>query len=382
MMYIGCMTGTSADKYADFTAATFDPQGMPVTIQNQAIETPAQLLHHLQHISHHAVHPKERRTIERQFTDFLSDAYRTVIKAWRLSGPIILSPHGQTLSHQPLANPPYCDVLIDATRLAQALDLPVVTAHRQTCLPVSMAAPLAPVLIRQLFYSDQEHTVLLNGGGIANICILPKDKQEPIIGYDTGPGNAPLDILIQYLLKNHPASIPTDTIRQYAFDYQGQWARQGNCIPDLKKRLLQHEYFSRPYQQKSADKAAFGLTWILPYAHHEPWADVLATLTEVIAQSITDAIHTHIDSARVLTYGGIAHNTYLMEQIQANSSSSFLSMQDSGYDPDFFESLLMAYLGFCVHTQHPIDLTYCAREGYTRALAIPGYLITPSLAFP
>ncbi|GAG65057.1 unnamed protein product, partial [marine sediment metagenome] len=237
VIYIGCMTGTSVDNQADFTAAAFDKTGLPIAYKNHAITIPAELqcqLLELSKANSDDISIIKRSHVEAIFTQFLVTAYRSVIESLELlhypKAQIVLSPHGQAINHQPYANPPYSDILINGDMLAHQTGCRVVTRHRQAPLVVSAAAPLAPILIKKLFSSTIENTILLNGGGIANICVLLKDQPKKIVACDTGPANGPLDEIVQYVLTNEPEKTPVDlkdNIIANKFDVDGRWAKQG-----------------------------------------------------------------------------------------------------------------------------------------------------------
>ena len=46
--------------------------------------------------------------------------------------------------------------------------------------------------------SQDKNTVLLNGGGIANIAVLLEDNPHALVGFDTGPANGPIDEVMQH----------------------------------------------------------------------------------------------------------------------------------------------------------------------------------------
>ena len=396
LITIGCMTGTSADSKADFTLAVFDLDGLPIAYQNMVDVIPSALRVQLSTLSKtNADHVtvEERSQVEAKLTEYLADAFLRVIYDAGLSDypktHIILSPHGQAINHQPLASPPFTDVLMNGDRLAELTGYPVISRHRQKPLVVSMAAPLAPVLIRELF-DNKMNRVLLNGGGIANICVLLKDQSE-LIGYDTGPANGPIDALIEYCIERASDKIPEDlseAISQAAYDVGGQFAARGQVLEPLKQVLLNHDYFKRDIAKKSANRAAFDLFWIFEFTKDKDYlfADIVATVSEVVAVSITEAITATISEGQtpteIITYGGLSHNRHVMQRIEALLSDTgqftFTPMSDYRYDPDFFESLLMAYLGHCAIHGVKIDLSYCAREGCENPTAIPGSLSLPS----
>ena len=406
VVYVGCMTGTSVDHSADFTAAVFDAAGKPVCYRNEAVSIPQPLRMQLLSLSKTAachITIQARAEAEVNFTRFLITAYHRVIKALGLSNypadRIVLSPHGQAIDHKPHASLPYTDILVNGELLAHRSGYKVVTRHRQAPLVVSSAAPLAPVLIKQLFSSAEENTCVLNGGGIANICILFEDASKKLMGYDTGPANAPLDAIVQHVVQSDSGAIPTalfDAIEQHNFDVGGAWAAQGTVIPALFDRLMAHEYFARPLTQKSADRAEFGLDWILDAIAIDKgkstyaWSDILATVVEVVAQTIVSSILLHLPGSqqqqakcRIIVYGGILHHKSLISQIRRllddQGCFEWIPMRELNYDPDFFESLLFAYLGYCADNKIPIDLSYCKRDECREdhAFAIPGTVAYP-----
>lgn len=402
-VYIGCMTGTSVDCQADFTAAVFDEKtGQPCAYFNQTVALPKALQVRLNQLSKTPAHQltlPARSQAQAALSQFLVSAYQEVIEAAGLSQypreAIVLSPHGQAIDHKPLANPAYTDIVVTGEYVAYHTGCRVVTRHRQGPLAVSLAAPLAPVLIKHLFYNEQVSTVVVNGGGMANICVLPRGQPDTVLAYDTGPANGPLDEFVHYALETAEPVIPGDLkarIKSKRFDAGGRWAARGQVEASLMERLLSHPYFSYPAQAKSVDRASFGLDWVLgsdPLSVDQPgrWADRLATVVEVVVSQVVRALVDSVDKAervRLIIYGGLASNRYAMTRLNAqlNQADCFafdvVDMKTLGYDPDFFESLLMAYLGYCAVNHRLIDLRYCQREG-SQAFpkAIPGVVAFP-----
>lgn len=403
-IYIGCMTGTSADSTADFTAVAFDEDGLPICFKNCPIRIPEALGDTLLKLSK-SDRAKTLRCdgsqAESQLTKFLAAAFLKVIKKIGLENyakeKIILSPHGQALDHKPNDIDFYTDIIINGPILAQQTGYKTVTQHRQAPLAVSMAAPLAPVLIKKLFADGDKNVVLINGGGIANIAVLLKHNPEMIIGFDTGPANGPIDALVQYMVNNNLLDdVPIglrDIIEKNKFDVDGQLAQEGSIITSLYEELSKHEFFKRSYQQKSADRAEFGLErWVFPSIEklkldNYCWADIITTVSAVIADSVANAVLNAlpktklVEPTRIIHYGGMNYNQYLMDRIednlQKNGTFEFVDMQLLGYEPDFFESLLMAYLGYCAHQHIAINLAYCARSKDINPYAIPGVVAYP-----
>lgn len=399
-IYIGCMTGTSADKFADFTLVVFDDSGMPAAFSNYSHEVPEKLsnkLSKLSRLSSDSINCAERSQVEAEFSSYLSSAFNEIIHELKLANypkeHIVLSPHGQTIDHSPTATLPYSDILVNGDTIVKCTGYTTISRHRQMPLVVSMAAPLAPVLLNKLFRNNEVDRVILNGGGIANICVLFKDQQKLIHGYDTGPANGPVDAMVHYILANSHKEIPSNLtvdMHRHKYDVDGRLAASGNILPDLLKQLLSHEYFNRDIQSKSADRASFDLDWVLPAINDKGYSsiDVLCTISEVVAISIADAIVYSLSAgggdikAEIISYGGLTKNQYIMSRIyhHLDKQGNFNTGSMGKYSPDHFESLLMGYLGYCAHNRISIDLSYCAREIFKangQALAVPGSIACP-----
>ena len=87
---------------------------------------------------------------------------------------------------------------------------------------------------------------MLNIGGISNISLLI--PEQPVIGFDTGTGNALLD---QWIEKHQGK----------AYDKNGEWAASGQVNPDLLAVLLDEDFFQLP-PPKSTGRELFNLAWL------------------------------------------------------------------------------------------------------------------------
>lgn len=378
------MSGTSVDRDVDFTAAVFAADGRLLNHADATVTLPAdtrQLLYHL------SVTPCDRLTIsernrgEQAITRFLIDAFQQVIQQWGLENHpkenIILSPHGQTIDHQPYQHS--TDQLVHGESIAHALGYRVVFRHRQACIPISHAAPLAPLLFRALFSHSEGQVVLINGGGIANLCVL---DEQSIVAFDSGPANGPLDELIQHICHTEPDAIPADLIAttlDCGYDVNGQWARRGKVDTRLQEKLLNHPYFLNHSSKKSADRSQFNLDWVLECKGDTTWQNCITTLSHVVATTIAQAVLTHVDQHKPIQlgfYGGLKHNQFIIEQCLSELTPldlSELHWEQLGLNPNFIESLLMAFLGFCVHQNKAVSLNYCSEQSHAMPV-IPGMI--------
>jgi anhydro-N-acetylmuramic acid kinase len=150
--------------------------------------------------------------------------------------------------------------------------------------------------------------VILNIGGIANLTRLPADPRQPVIGFDSGPGNRLLDDWIA-------------SIKGEPYDCDGAWAASGEIDKELLQRLLDDPWFSLP-PPKSTGTERFNLEWLDSRLGKLPKTlkpgDVQATLLELTAVTIVKALHGCCpQTAHLLVCGGGAHNPVLMARIAA-----------------------------------------------------------------
>ncbi len=391
-VYIGCMTGTSVDEYCDFTAAQFSQTGELRWHQNYAHPLPKLLQQDLLRAcqaSADTITLRQRNQLQADLTEFLADAYQACVA--RLPDDfrdceIILSPHGQTIEHQVTQPPYYTDQLLNGPKLAALTGYAVVSDHRQAAIAQSHAAPLAPVLLQQLLQSNKHNTVILNGGGIANVCYLTPGR--PVVAHDIGPANAPLDSIIEHVFKHDQPSLPVALRNGNShYDKDGQWAATGKIITTIRDSLLASAGLST-VNRKSYDRADFNYAWLqsaLPESYH--WADLLRTIVDVITTLIINDFKQHASTnhlpTKLLIYGGMAHNQFLITElknkiIEHNLQIDCQSLDDYGLDGDFIESLLMAHLGFCVHHNRAVDLSYCAFNPAQTVAVIPGQIAIPA----
>ena len=243
--------------------------------------------------------------------------------------------HGQTIRHGPDAAFPYTAQIGDANRIAARTGITTVADLRGKDIAVGgQAAPLAPAFHRFLFRSETEDRVVINIGGIANITYLPADTAQPVLGFDTGPGNT----LMDYWCQQHLGE---------SYDRQGAWARQGTIDNALLKSMMSSEpYFKMP-PPKSTGTEYFNPDWLLHRVDDETNAvRVQATLAELTAATIAEAVTAL--PARVsgcFVCGGGAHNVYLLDRLQsALGDCQVATTETLGLDPDFVEACAFAWL--------------------------------------
>ena len=152
-------------------------------------------------------------------------------------------------------------------------------------------------------------------------------------GFDCGPGNALMDEWI-------------GAQRGDAYDQDGAWAATGIILPELYKYLILNNFFSRP-PPKSTGRDTFNLAWVRQaLSGSERPQDVQATLLELTAQAIAQAIERHCARAQgVYVCGGGARNGTLMARLAALLPARRVSDTGTlGLAADWVEALAFAWL--------------------------------------
>ncbi|WP_191061871.1 anhydro-N-acetylmuramic acid kinase, partial [Geminicoccus harenae] len=115
----------------------------------------------------------------------------------------------------------------------------------------------------------------------------------------------------------------------------------------LLAELLAHPFFARP-PPRSTGPEEFGATMAETLLRRAGLAeaDLLATLTELTAQSVAQAIARHAPGAvKVVASGGGVRNAHLMARLaQALGNTSLVSSAEAGIDPDAKEAIAFALL--------------------------------------
>jgi anhydro-N-acetylmuramic acid kinase len=209
--------------------------------------------------------------------------------------------HGQTVRHRPEAG--FTVQIGNAALLAELTGARVVADFRSRDVAAGgQGAPLAPAFHAVMFASASEDRVVVNLGGMANVSWIP--TRGEVAGFDTGPGNCLMDLWAKQHLRT-----PRDE--------NGAWAAGARADAALLAALLAEPYFSLP-PPKSTGRDLFNAGWLggILRSAADPRV-VQATLLELTAQSVTQAVHRHFPGAqRVIACGGGVHNSALMARLR------------------------------------------------------------------
>ena len=259
----------------------------------------------------------------------------------------VIGSHGQTLLHFPLAPARNSLQIGDANRIAWATQNRTVSDFRRMDMAAGgQGAPLAPAFHSWRFRASGLTRVVINIGGIANISVLPRQGENAVFGFDTGPGNTLLDQWIQ----RHQGK---------PWDPGGAWAATGTSNAELLAALEAEPFFAQ-LPPKSTGRDFFNLEWLEKQGraliNNLAPANVQATLLELTARSIANAMQAqHCDEAYVC--GGGAHNARLMARLsELLAPVKVGSTADLGIPPNAVEAMMIAWLAWCRVAGVPANL--------------------------
>lgn len=273
--------------------------------------------------------------LDAQVAIAFADAAMSLLDSAGIAPPQVraIGSHGQTVRHRPRAEVPFTMQIGDANRIAERTGITTVSdLRRRDVAAGGHGAPLLPALHAALLGSTVESRAVLNLGGIANLTLLDA-AGGAVRGFDTGPANALLDAW-------HERHIGT------AYDAGGAWAAVGKVDEALLQRMLDEPWFAQP-PPKSSGREQFHLDWLgTRLRGDEDPADVQATLLELTAASVTDALMAgQPGTQRLLVCGGGVHNPVLLARIAARLPGVAVeSTALHGVDPDFVEAMGFAWL--------------------------------------
>lgn len=327
-IFLGLMSGTSADGI-DAVAARIEG-GRIETLGHVHRPYPARLRRELLALMTSGVDEIERAG---DASVALGHAYAGAVEALiaeaRLDRRTIaaVGVHGQTLRHRPERG--FTLQLNQPALVAERTGLTVVADFRSRDLAAGgQGAPLVPAFHAAMF-SGSEPRAVVNLGGIANVTLLPPiGSSEPVIGFDTGPGNCLLDLWCE-----------AHTGRPY--DVGGAWAASGRVIGPLLDRMLADPYFGAP-PPKSTGREVFNRAWLdrclVDCGLHETAQpeDVQATLVALTARSVLAATG---DRPLYVCGGGVANRALMAALGPRAQSTAVLDV-----DPQQVEALAFAWL--------------------------------------
>lgn len=252
--------------------------------------------------------------------------------------------------------------------IAEMTGLPVISDLRAADLAAGgQGAPLVPILDRMLIgslHNGLGRAGALNIGGIANVTVCALG--EGLVAWDIGPGNALID-----------AVVTADPDTPDTFDRDGALARAGNVAPGLLRELLAEPYYALP-APKSSGKELFHLGYVQEAVRRggEQYSlsDLVATLTELTAATIANAVNAAGVQTLVASGGGV-RNPVLMSRLTDLVPGVTVMLSDElGVPSNDKEAVAFALIGWATLHGLPGNVPTCTGAAGPRVLG----RITPS----
>ena len=335
--YLGLISGTSMDA-VDAALVEFDPTPKLIATHSEPIpELLRQSLINLCIHGHNAINRMGSADI--QLGRLFAESALTLLQKAKFSSRQIraIGSHGQTIRHVPNTPFPFTLQIGDPNIIVTLTGITTVADFRRRDMALGgQAAPLAPAFHNVLLRNKNENRWVLNIGGIANLTYLPANNNQPVIGFDTGPGNTLLDAWCYHHLKKR-------------LDHHGEWGASGNIDNDLLSLLLDDDYFHQA-APKSTGREYFNLAWLQQKLTTRKKTlvpqDVQATLTELSAVSIGRDIQSIKDApGSVWICGGGVHNDYLLSRLKIHCPHfRMTNTEEIGIHPDWIEAVCFAWM--------------------------------------
>ena len=259
----------------------------------------------------------------------------------------LIGSHGQTIWHNvlPSGQVNVSLQIVEAAVIAERTGITTISNFRARDIAAGgQGAPLTSYVDWLLLRHPTHWRAVQNIGGMGNVTFLPplNNSTAQPVAFDTGPGNALLDIAVEQL---------TDSAATY--DRDGVIARQGRVNEEWLDELLSHPYYARDYP-KTTGRETFGTAaarTLVADAQRRGLAsaEIIATLTALTASNIADAYERFAPAPidEVILGGGGRHNPVMVEMLrQLLAPAAVITHEDIGMDSDFKEALVFALLAY------------------------------------
>ena len=237
LLYIGLMSGTSADGIdAALIQVTPSPAPFGVQLVEHAHTPFGRALQETIHRISRDGRVDEICELSFELGRRFGAAANQLLEKAKMSSSAVraIGSHGQTIQHLPRGRRGSTLQIGEAAVIAERTGIPVVSDFRVADMAAGgQGAPLVPFADWILFHHSQEHRIIQNCGGIANLTFLPAGGGLAAVkAFDTGPANMVIDGLVRRFTSNRSA-----------FDRNGRIGRTGTISVELLSQLKQHSFF-------------------------------------------------------------------------------------------------------------------------------------------
>ncbi|MEW6055870.1 MAG: anhydro-N-acetylmuramic acid kinase [Bdellovibrionota bacterium] len=365
------MTGTSCDA-ADLALLQLKIKTKSIEERLVATETrnfPVALRTRLREAQQGKITAPKAALLGRDYSRWVAQFCKERLGSWNmLEKPLVIAIHGQTIWHDPQN---FISLqIVDPTILSYETGCTVTSFFRQPDLARrGQGAPLVPYYHWLRANSSQRYRKLLpfaihNVGGIANLTYIT-GASEQLIAFDTGPGNALIDLAVEQL-----------TGGSKKFDHSGKIAAGvlGSIRWDDIRKLGRHRYFvEKP--PKSTGRELFNEDFLrkLP----GKGAVRVAHATAFSAHTMAAAYHRFVLHGnnrlqKILIAGGGSRNPVLMQLFRqelermTGRNIPVEPLADDFAPAQYLEAMAFARLGLNALTGKPVSLaqvTGAAEDG-------------------
>jgi anhydro-N-acetylmuramic acid kinase len=251
-----------------------------------------------------------------------------------------------------------------AAWVAERVGLPVVSDLRTRDITRGgQGAPLVSLFDALFVLPGGAHRGALNLGGIANLTVA--GPEATALAWDVGPANALVDAVVH-----------AQTGGAESMDTDGARGSRGTVDETLLAALLADPYYTLP-PPKSTGKELFHLDYVRAHVHRPVSdADLVATLVELTAATVGDAVRSH-GVEEVIASGGGTRNPLLMARLRVRCSPARVrTIDELGVPSQAKEAMAFALMGFL--TMHGLAGTAPGATG-ARSTSLLGS-ITPGAA--
>lgn len=267
---------------------------------------------------------QELAELDNGIADAIADAVRCCAEAAgvKLEDIDLIGSHGQTIYHH--SNIPGAALATlqigNGDRIAYALGIPTVADFRAKDVAAGgQGAPLTPYT-DMILYRRPGNWGVLNLGGIANISAFSNASQ--VIGFDTGPANAPLDRLA--------ARFSAGSLH---CDVDGNIARAGVLNRSLLEQLLREDKYLVQSPPKSTGFEGYGDSFVDHVIQLNGGvldANLITTITEFVAVSISEALLRFVPFRLddLVLAGGGCQNLFLKSRLVALLAPTVVRVSD------------------------------------------------------
>ncbi|CAN5608915.1 anhydro-N-acetylmuramic acid kinase AnmK [soil metagenome] len=351
MLIVGLISGTSADG---IDAALCEIGGSPPHVSARVVAArtdpyPPDLRRQVLDSYHPEVSRVDvlcRLNVELG-EQFAASALRVIDEAGLQPEEVdLISSHGQTFWHEVAADGNVHSTLQfgESAVIAERTGITTISNLRSRDVAAGgQGAPLAGYVDWLLQRHPEKSRAIQNIGGIGNVTFLPplSDVVSSPMAFDTGPGNSLIDDVLRL-----------STEGRQTFDDGGELAGQGVVDREWLARLLTHPYYERR-PPKTTGRELFGGSMASDLldegaARSLVLADIVATLTALTAQSISDAYRRFapFEIDEVILGGGGRQNATLVSMLrEALAPATVMTQEDVGMNSDHKEALLCAVIG-------------------------------------